>query len=360
MLKTNRLVPALLISALTVWACDPPKEATPPSAVPAQATTPAVAPAASKPPSPPEPATTTQAKEEEKPTKPDAPQGEQPIYAISLRDGALYVEHIKVSALKEGELERLNEGLDGALLPLETSKLPKALTALKGYEILTKTGAARADRIKGWLIEGGAGRMHIYHVLEVPESLAEWAKGEQPFGYAFDYGRLPEKAKVEVHQAQRLEERWEPKADKAKIDALRAQLKALIEEHAKKPEDKKALAKLLKGHKWLKHVQLIEGSFGGKRAKAITFSLPRAEDAPEDGYISGLYFTDQADQNIEVYAAPAETWEGLALMYSVDVDGDGQEELVYSSFYYEGNHTYLLMPDERGALVSQLLEGDGA
>ena len=104
---------------------------------------------------------------------------------------------------------------------------------------------------------------------------------------------------------------------------------------------------------------MIEGSFEQGYTTAISFALKRGEDV-EGGHLSGLFFVDKDGKVALTVFAPYNSWEGIKLHKSLDVDGDGKDELLYESFYYEGSHTYLLMAGEDGVYKSQLISGDGA
>lgn len=362
-----------VVGMLSSVACkpEPPKAASTPAKDEALAGA-AKAPAPPKPEvkvEPPKDAPADEAKQEE------LPRGAQWIYAVSIVKGDLFIEHSEYSDKEPVKLEGLADEHQNKLLPPQTDKLPKTLTMLKGYELMWGDKRVKAERIKGWQIEGGAGRMHVFHVLELPEAMAGTLKaGEDMYTHpavAVDLGRLNPKASAEKAKPAELSA-WKMKTHKAQIEALAKQIKQVVrdakppkgeqedeEATARQAKDIKALDKLLKGDKWLEHVKIIEGSFKKGYAKAISFALPRGQEA-DDGHISGIFFVDKAGEVAHTLFAPYGSWEGLTLHKSLDVDGDGEDELLYESFYYEGAHTYLLKLGEDGVYKSQLISGDGA
>jgi hypothetical protein len=47
-------------------------------------------------------------------------------------------------------------------------------------------------------------------------------------------------------------------------------------------------------------------------------------------------------------------------LYLVDLEGDGQDEVVYDSSYYEGSYSLVMTWDAAGKAVQRTLSGDGA
>lgn len=335
---------------------------------------------AAKAPAPPKPQAEAklgvdESKEDKAKQDEELPRGAQWIYGVSIVKGDLLVEHSEYSDKEPVKLEDFDGSLYGKLLPPQTDKLPKTLTMLKGYDLMLGDKRVKAERIKGWKVEGGAGRTHVFHVLELPEGLAGTLKaGEDMYihpALAVDLGRLSEKAVDERAKPKDLSG-WKMKTHKAEIEALAKQIKEVVaqakprkdeegnEELAQRQaKDIKSLNKLLKGDKWLEDVTMIEGSFEQGYTAAISFALKRGE-AAEDGHLSGLFFVDKEGKVARTVFAPYNSWEGIKLHKSLDVDGDGKDELLYESFYYEGSHTYLLKAGEDGVYKSQLISGDGA
>ena len=75
--------------------------------------------------------------------------------------------------------------------------------------------------------------------------------------------------------------------------------------------------------------------------------------------ISGLLIVDANGQPTEVIHPPKLRLESYAIDYLVDFDGDGTDEIAYTSSYYEGAYEYLLRRDA-GSYQGVLLAGDGA
>lgn len=110
-------------------------------------------------------------------------------------------------------------------------------------------------------------------------------------------------------------------------------------------------------------LQIVRGKFPAPHVALIAVELGPPEDEDEDeptlNYLSALLLGD-AEGKIsgEVYW-PDERLDHFSIGYLVDVDGDGVDEVLYNSSYYEGSYEHLLEWDD-GRPTTTTLAGDGA
>lgn len=110
-------------------------------------------------------------------------------------------------------------------------------------------------------------------------------------------------------------------------------------------------------------LQVVRGKFPAPHVALIAVELGPPEDEDEDEptleYLSALLLVD-AEGKIsgEVYS-PDERLDHFSIGYLVDVDGDGVDEVLFNSSYYEGSYEHLLEWDD-GRPTTTTLAGDGA
>ena len=63
---------------------------------------------------------------------------------------------------------------------------------------------------------------------------------------------------------------------------------------------------------------------------------------------------------VEAILAPSMTIDSYSLDLLVDLEGDGQDEVIWQSSYYEGSYSQVMAWDAAGELLSRTLTGDGA
>ncbi len=112
-----------------------------------------------------------------------------------------------------------------------------------------------------------------------------------------------------------------------------------------------------------KHLAVIEGRFprGFTYLVALVRPLVREQDFGNDAtrHVGGLLLAD-ATGKVEAIIPPELTIDITEVLYLVDLEGDGIDEVVYDSTYYEGGYRMLMTWDAAGKPVLHTLGGDGA
>ena len=109
-------------------------------------------------------------------------------------------------------------------------------------------------------------------------------------------------------------------------------------------------------------LQVVRGKFPAPHVALIAVELAPPEDEDDEhnlNYLSALLLGDTEGKiSGEVYW-PDERLDRFSIGYLVDVDGDGVDEVLFSSSYYEGSYEHLLeWNDDRPTTTT--LAGDGA
>jgi hypothetical protein len=124
--------------------------------------------------------------------------------------------------------------------------------------------------------------------------------------------------------------------------------------------DPSALA-ALKGKRLVaEHLTVVEGRFPNGSTYLVSLTRPVADEEEFDSdHVAGLLLAD-ATGRIEAIAVPGMTFDSYEVHYLVDLEGDGIDEVVYDSSYYEGSYRVLITWDAAGKPVQRTLGGDGA
>lgn len=104
-----------------------------------------------------------------------------------------------------------------------------------------------------------------------------------------------------------------------------------------------------------KHVRVLPGRFGGPGRALVSVAVP----ADDTEYVSTVFLVDADAQTVTFVTRPARRLERVDPLYAVDLDGDGTDEAVVDSSYYEGAYHVLLRWDGQ-RFVDVILSGDGA
>ncbi len=75
--------------------------------------------------------------------------------------------------------------------------------------------------------------------------------------------------------------------------------------------------------------------------------------------LSAMFFTDRSGRIRSMVVRPGVGIEHYHPRYSVDLEGDGVDEIVFDSEYYEGSYRLLLRHGDKG-FETFTLTGDGA
>jgi len=183
----------------------------------------------------------------------------------------------------------------------------------------------------------GAGESHFTVVLDGEFSGLAARAGDFP-------GPVPRLRKVELLDLKQGD-------GKALFDAIRPALAK-----AGPPSVRKAMGRKRIG---AKDLQVVEGRFGGGMTHLIAVSVAlRPRDISADR-VSGLLLAD-ATGRLEIVHPLGLSMDAYELRYLVDLEGDGQDEVIWDSFYYEGRYAILTGWDAAGARIDRTLTGDGA
>ncbi|MCA9708471.1 MAG: hypothetical protein KDK70_21655 [Myxococcales bacterium] len=121
----------------------------------------------------------------------------------------------------------------------------------------------------------------------------------------------------------------------------------------------KAKGVLERGRLSAEHVTVVEGSFHGGFTHLVALLLQPKPDAIGDDHVAGLLLAD-ATGRVEAVFPPDMTIDAYEVRYLVDLEGDGQDEVVWKSSYYEGSYSMFMAWDAAGVMKNRTLTGDGA
>jgi len=109
-----------------------------------------------------------------------------------------------------------------------------------------------------------------------------------------------------------------------------------------------------------KHLTVFAGRFprGFTHLVALVRPLAREDDVGTD-HVGGLLLAD-ATGKVEAVIPPKMTIDSAEVLTLVDLEGDGIDEVIYDSTYYEGSFRMLLTWDAASKPVLRTLGGDGA
>ena len=211
--------------------------------------------------------------------------------------------------------------------------------------IVVDADGPHVGTVKGFGIEGGASEGHFYVVL------VDFPGGKFPAGLSFP-GDTPPNPKAALVE--------NPK----KVPAKRPRTRALLGPLSKAlavgldAEGKKALKK----HPLTaKSLSLYAPKMPGNATHIAAISIDVPAPDPEDemgNYIAGLFLV-RGDGSIEVLSKPSYGIDTIEVTHRVDLEGDGFEEVAFTSSYYEGSYSYLVHWDGTKPII-RALGGDGA
>lgn len=99
----------------------------------------------------------------------------------------------------------------------------------------------------------------------------------------------------------------------------------------------------------------FEGRFQKRHARLVTLRVSLGDQH----FLSAMFFLDGSDRISAMVVRPAMSIEHYTPRYSIDLDGDGVDEIVFDSDYYEGSYR-LLMRRRGDGFETITLTGDGA
>ncbi|MFT5435209.1 MAG: hypothetical protein ACI9OJ_005926 [Myxococcota bacterium] len=238
----------------------------------------------------------------------------------------------------DSTLEALEKKHGDKILPVDHPDMPAGLK-LPTWTVITTAGAELVG-VMGVQFVRGAGENHAFFVLKPTRPLS---KGGQVEGLAI--------AKTLSHS---------PKLVAVPNKTTDRKLLKIVNKAFQKARGKK-LSK--KAAKWVprrlkpEHVSVVSGRFGGD-FRYVYVSIPAKPSGKhriDAGYVSAFGKLDSKGV-ITWGVTPRLGLSTLTPRYTVDSDGDGKDELIYSDHYYEGSYDSLLHPN--GTKVR--LGGDGA
>jgi hypothetical protein len=257
----------------------------------------------------------------------EAVEGKSSIDLIDLGEGE------EVMALAEA-----HEHPDGisATLPA-TAELPAGFAVGDEWVVATATGE-RHGKAVAFGAMGGASEVHFIVVLDTAaEGLAARAgawKGPIP--------TLRDAKPVVMTKG----------SGKALLGSIEAGILAAADPDAKAALSRKPIA--------AKHLTAVEGRFPGGFTHLVAMARPLApENDIGSEHVAALLLVD-ATGRVEAIDAPHLSIDRAEVAHLVDLEGDGVDEVIYDSSYYEGSYRLLLTWDAAGKAVRRTLGGDGA
>jgi hypothetical protein len=244
------------------------------------------------------------------------------------------VMHVDTIGVPDATLEALEKKHGEKILPVAHPDVPARLK-LPTWTLITTTGATVVP-VTGVKFVRGAGENHAFFVLKPAKVVGE--------GLAI--------AKALTHSPKLVP--IEPKTTDPKILKFVNVAWPKARSKAMSAEMRRAVPRRLKA----KHVTVVSGRFGTPNFRYVYVSIPmsKAGKAPMvAGYVTAVGKLDSTGA-ITWMVAPRRGLSTLTPRYTVDSDGDGQDEVVHDDHYYEGTYTFLLHPDGRQVPLG----GDGA
>ncbi|MCX4239665.1 hypothetical protein [Paraliomyxa miuraensis] len=230
------------------------------------------------------------------------------------------------------------DGIESTL-PSEV-ELPVGFAREDEWLVATPAGQRRG-KVTGFGVGTGASELHFVVALDLEDvqGLAMRAR---------DYeGMLPPLRKAEKVELGTPE-------GKALLEAIRPAVAGLAtDEDCRRALERKAFGK--------RNARAVQGRFprGFTHVVAIEVPLRPSPDGAPVEHVAALVLAD-ATGRVEAVHGPGPTLDSYAIRYLVDLEGDGHEEVVYDSSYYEGDYRLLLGWDADGKPVHRTLTGDGA
>ncbi len=231
-----------------------------------------------------------------------------------------------------------------ARVPPDDPDLPRCFKIGDAFAVVTAQGTQRCT-LKGFGVRPGAGATHLFLVLDGvpnagPDALVVRLAGA---GAAI--------------------------AAPATTVALRPAAGAALAARASRPLWPAARAGLLKGApakvrqafatrlRPAKHVQWFGGRFGSQATGIVTVGIE--PKLPGYDWVSAMALVDAKGRPIHIVGKADFGLEHYELNSLVDLDGNGVDEVVFESNYYEG-YSYLLLRWTGQTFESVLLTADGA
>lgn len=239
------------------------------------------------------------------------------------------------------KLVKANEeagGVEGTLPP--TAKLPPGFAIGDRWAVATTAGAKRGKAV-AFAAEIGASESHFTVMIDtVADGLAA-RSGDWP-------GPIPT-----LSAARRVDTSNGPGLELAL--QIKAPIVATAEPAARRALGRKPIAP--------RHLAVFAGRFprGFTHLVALVRPLAREEDVGTDAtdHVGGLLLAD-ATGKVETVIPTKMTIDSAEVLYLVDLEGDGIDEVIYDSTYYEGSYRMLLTWDAASKPVLRTLGGDGA
>lgn len=302
----------------------------------ADAKTPDATPPEAAPPAPAvEPAVAADAK-----PAPDAVTPGQGFYWATVAKGTkkTSIDVIDTSGEEVAALEQASEGGDGIERALSaTAKLPAGFALGDPWAVATTAGAKRG-KATAFGAYTGASEAHFIVVIDVAAEGLAARPGTWP-------GKVPKLIK-----AKRVDTSSGPGLQL--VEAILAPIAAAAEPPARRALGRKPLA--------AKHLTVFEGRFPGgfTHLVALVRPLARKDDVGAD-HVGGLLLAD-ATGKVQSVVRPKLTIDSAEVLYLLDLEDDGIDEVIYDSSYYEGSYRYLLSWDAARKPILRTLAGDGA
>ncbi|MCB9714707.1 MAG: hypothetical protein H6712_12650 [Myxococcales bacterium] len=260
------------------------------------------------------------------------------LYWASPVDGKTGIDIIDVAI--EGEIDPVmslaeaNDSPDGFERALPASaKLPKGFAVGNEWIVATTAGEKRGKAV-AFGASGGASESHFTVVLD--------AEATGLVARAKDWnGKVPtlrEVKGVELARGEKLRE------------AIWPSIVAAAEGDAK--------SRLRRPLVWKGALVAVEGKFPEGFTHLVSIMPDPDGDIGED-QPTGLVLAD-ATGRVKVVFPPRMSIDSYEAHYLVDLEGDGQDEVVLDSSYYEGSYTLLMAWNSRGEMLARTLTGDGA
>jgi hypothetical protein len=248
------------------------------------------------------------------------------------------IDVIDTSGEEVAALEQASEGGDGIERALSaTAKLPAGFAIGDPWAVATTAGAKRGKAVAFGAYTGASEAHFIVVIDTVADGLAA-RPGTWP-------GKVPKLIK-----ARQVDTASGP--GQQLVEAIMAPIVAASEPAARRALGRKPLE--------AKHLTVFEGRFPGGFTHLVALVRPLArKDDVTANHVGGLLLAD-ATGKVESVVRPKLTIDSEEVLYLLDLEGDGIDEVIYDSSYYEGSFRKLLSWDAARKPVLRTLGGDGA
>lgn len=220
------------------------------------------------------------------------------------------------------------------------ARLPPGFAVGDRWAVATTAGAKHGKTV-AFKAHGGASEHHFIILIDtVADGLAA-RSGNWP-------GPIPT-----LNTARRVDTSNGPGLEL--VERIKAPIVATAEPAARRALGRKPMA--------TKHLTVFEGRFprGFTHLVALVRPFAREQDVGTDAthHVGGLLLAD-ATGKVEAVIPTKMTIDSAEVLYLVDLEGDGIDEVIYDLTYYEGGYRMLLTWDAAGKPVLRTLGGDGA